>query len=135
MSISYNAVLVVGVRYDEVVTTRTDTKEVTKYNPDTGAPYQHTISEEIGLVCGVPQDDPDDYLERTLKLEVVVPGYDGEREDAVVGVTVVEVDQEVSIADVSLARLDKVKIAVDRTLRHHGYTGPAPKTYVLLQAG
>lgn len=135
MSIEFDAVLVVGVRYDEVVTTRTDVKDVTKYDPDTGEPYKRTVSTEVSLVCGVPKGDPDAYLENDLKLEIVVPGYNGDKDDAIVGVTIATVAQDVPYEQVAFTRLAAARDAVDRTLRAHGYTGPEPKPYVLLCAG
>lgn len=136
MGVDYSAVLIVGVRYDVVVTTRTDTKEVTKYNPDTGAPYQKLVSEEVTLVCGVFKDDPRAHIENDLKLDIVIPGYGGGREDAIVGVRVATVDEGDSpYAQVGLIRLAAARDAVDRTLRAHGYTGPVPEPYVILLAG
>lgn len=47
MSVSFDAILVVGVKLKDVFTVKNETNEVTKYDPDTGQPYFATKTKTV----------------------------------------------------------------------------------------
>jgi len=133
VSVDFEAILFVGVPVGEVITTRTDTKEVQKFHPDTGEKYVKLEQTTVSLVCGREQADPYGYLEDGLKLDTLDPGYYHNPNATLVGVEVATADQEDPAAVVLLTSVAAARDAVDRTLRAHGYTGPAPTLYVVLK--
>ncbi len=70
MGVDHDAILVVGAHYEDLVSEAVTETTVTKYNPDTGAPYQtvvNSVKTRIGNTVVDGRLKPCDIDEQFLK--------------------------------------------------------------------
>jgi hypothetical protein len=74
----FHAVTFVGVRLSDVFRVEPYQDQVTKYNPDTGAPYQQTVTKERFFWCdqeiAEPAGDFEDMVRNLCGLEITDTG-------------------------------------------------------------
>ncbi len=137
MGVDYSATMVVGVKLDELFRVERENVQVTKYDPDTGAPYQTPVVKETCTWCGKPITMPDD-LETLVKdmsgLEIYSTGepshpyrYKGgwngyDLGEFVVGRSIANVDNA-EIATAERVEVDKQFADVKQKLERSGYKG------------
>lgn len=88
VSVSFQALLFVGVPLHRVWEARRTEEKVRKYDPDTGEPREATVARKVVHLCGKQtelSDDPEWHLERLHGLVVARPHSEAERGDWLVG--------------------------------------------------
>lgn len=124
---SCKAQLVVGVKYKDLISVESKSTDVTKYNPDTGRPYQKTINTNVIKVAGRETDHPTDVAAiQEMKLEVF--GTKPDRSDWIIGLVVHEA--HVASVQVSDLELEITKRRLRNTLEAYGYTN-ATQLYLI----
>lgn len=124
------AYLMVGIKLTEVLKKVTEKKPVTKYNEDTGQPYEKEVEETYWTLFGKSintLEDPEDYPNECgiEKLGFVVHypyGFRNNLNDAYFGLDVVELDKDGE--QVKVFTHDDTQEAFDKLhalLIKHGY--------------
>ncbi len=148
MGVSYSTYVVAGVLARDVISVQKKTKKETKYDPDTGTPYEKETTEFVPLLFG--QEEPGlnpspyewEYLKRKdtgarrfLGLKVFSTG--GEQDtgragnpysaydyaDYVIGVRVNKKQEPMSVFELSFADAALVLAQVGNTVKDLGYHG------------
>src|SRR5579863_1961262 len=87
MSVSYHSSCVIGVRLEKLWTVKKEKTSVTKYNENTGQPYQQEVTKERHFWCDKEIEEPDDVYDLVKEQ---CPGLDlhtsGEGNDRIVGI-------------------------------------------------
>ena len=129
MSTNYSATLIAGVPYGEVVTTRTVTTLVTKYNKDTGAPYQKEVHKKIVSFNGVQTADNPLYDYDFFEPRGVKHVYPNSNEKGIVGVEICVV------SDYLLWKQEVVGIEEKMAEARTKMPGQAVRLHLVLHAG
>lgn len=78
MGASFSSSLIAGVRVGDIYKVENVGSEVTKYNPDTGKPYQTKVVTKKHLLCGkeieAKEDGPPEWLPKMSGLDVSSTG-------------------------------------------------------------
>lgn len=100
MGISVDAYLVAGVRLSDLVQKVRESSSVTKYDPDTGKPYEKAVEVKKVKIGDTTHEQLDEYPEGLIKwpkgLEFLDSGDIGGRnnwDNTIVGVKVAEADE------------------------------------------
>jgi len=138
MGVSFSAITIIGIPVSAIFETRRATTNVTKYDPDTGKPYD-AVQPTTVYVIGGKQVDAEaaekfketyqyNYDEHGLKLHVA--SSEGDDADGVLGIALAEADPGKqravpweSLATVRNRVIDELKkIAPDLEYNPHVYT-------------
>jgi hypothetical protein len=131
MSVTFKSLVAVGVKLDSIFKKTSISKEVTKFDPDTGKSYQKIISEPQHLLCGKPielkETEPEEWVYDLLGLDLSCDcSEDG---TYIVGKILSKLYppgcgyNEESIAKIDLAKVEEVKKQVKEKLAKFGYAG------------
>jgi hypothetical protein len=138
MGISVSAYLVAGVRLSDLARKVTETSTVTKYNQDTGKPYDTEIVVTKIKIGNKTFDQEAGYPEDLIKwpkgLSFVTTGDigEGDWDSVVVGVKVAEADDyEWPAVVVTDEKIDEAKEKAKNLLEKVGWTDPVGLYLVL----
>ena len=111
---------VIGVRLEKLYTTKKETVKITKYNPDTGAPYQADSVTEHYFWCGEEIEEPNDIYDLVRQKT----GYDihtsGEGDDNIVGFLIADLEAP-DVASINGPTLSQKWTEVKERLIKAGY--------------
>lgn len=118
--------LMVGVAESRLIETVTEVQTVTRYNEETGEPYQKQIETKKTLFCGriMTDDELGDlwtFFDK-MGLERVWAG-DYCRKNHVIGLRVRSVCREEPLHEIRDAVLDSVHLLVQTKMQQFGYMG------------
>jgi hypothetical protein len=129
MGVSVNATLVAGVRLSDLVSKVTETTTVTKYDQDTGKPYDKEIQVTKIKIGDRTFDQEAEYPEDLIKLPKGLDfettgdiGGRGDWDNVVVGAKVAEADDDDPVVEVDLTALDKAINKATDLLKQVGWS-------------
>jgi len=145
MSYDAYAVLFVGIRAEDAIKRETITDEVTKYNEDTGEPYQQKKSRTKMTLFGREVTDPQDlYVEEAwfaLGLDNEVPGLQvccptsEPPSDQLIGCSLARIGtgEETSVHEATVGAVSNALAKVKKSLQALGYSGPEPRVFLVFE--
>jgi hypothetical protein len=147
MSVDYGAYVIFGVEGHEVGEVEVEETPRTKYDENTGDPYQVTDREETEYFCGKVMDEkghcfPENEIykfneeaERKTKLEAVITDYDGD--NFIFGIRLASLGAfDPKCIDISKYEEWKEKFVSEiRRVFDYDASGLEPKLWVVMIAG
>jgi len=124
MGCSYRSYAVVGVPFASLYEERKQKKHVTKYNEDTGKPYQQEVIEISFFWCGKEIEEECDYMEGFVKKMCGLEVYDaGSGNDGgTVGLCLAKPEPG-DVQAIDGLTLSKAFLEVKEKLQKSGYNG------------
>ena len=130
MGADFSSYLAVGVPAHKIVKNVIEKTPVTKYNPDTGVPYQAETKKEIVYFCGKPTEFKDsihDWIE-DLDLDLCYDYSDGDKNEWIIGkqlctATATGYSGDKSIIKITPDMIEGAKNEVKTRLAAYGYEG------------
>lgn len=131
MSVDYDASLMIGVALDDLYTVKKEKSQVTKYNQDTGKPYQQDVFTERYFWCGKEVEEIDDPYAFVEKLGLDITSSGGYSDNKyIVGKCLASADPG-EIDEVTLSEFQQEFQEVKKKLQEQGYEG-AIKLHLIL---
>ena len=139
MGLDSKALLVVGVQVKDICQIRTITTPIKKYNPDTGEPYETTVSKKVVFLFGKETDfDPCPHewdISKFDKVDLYYSDSESNWESYVLGIRIAKAEgiggsRDKMIVDVPMDIIETAKKQVKDSLEPHGFIGE-PKIFLI----
>jgi hypothetical protein len=133
MSVSHCSYVVVGVPFKDVYETKKTKKLVTKYNVDTGKPYQMPIDDWHFFWAGKEITEECDYQEDFVKKMCGLDIISSNDEGSVIGLEIAQAESN-KVIEIEPKIIQEAILSVSEKLKASGYHGDV-KVYLVSWAG